>query len=84
MTGWRCRLRAMRSYIFVCLGSVAAGCAGGMAAPQVPALPEALKAPAGQVLALEAKAWAVAFSTADKREGVAAFLEKRKPAFTGE
>jgi len=35
-------------------------------------------------LALEAKAWAVAFSTADKREGVAAFLGKRKPAFTGE
>ena len=35
-------------------------------------------------LALEAKAWAVAFSTADKQEGVAAFLEKRKPTFRGE
>jgi len=35
-------------------------------------------------LALEAKAWAVAFSTDDKREGVAAFLEKRKPTFRGQ
>lgn len=34
-------------------------------------------------LALEAKAWAVAFSTEDKGEGVAAFLEKRKPSFRG-
>jgi len=35
-------------------------------------------------LALEAKAWAVAFSTHDKREGVAAFLEKRQPVFRGQ
>jgi len=35
-------------------------------------------------LALEAKAWAVAFSTNDKREGVAAFLEKRQPVFRGQ
>jgi enoyl-CoA hydratase len=34
-------------------------------------------------LALEAKAWAVAFSTEDRAEGVAAFLEKRKAAFRG-
>jgi enoyl-CoA hydratase len=34
-------------------------------------------------LAIEAKAWAVAFSTDDAREGVAAFLEKRQPRFHG-
>jgi enoyl-CoA hydratase len=34
-------------------------------------------------LAIEAKAWAVAYSTEDKIEGVAAFLEKRKPTFRG-
>ena len=34
-------------------------------------------------LALEAKAWAAAFSTEDRGEGVAAFIEKRKPAFKG-
>ena len=34
-------------------------------------------------LAIEAKAWAVVYSTEDKTEGVAAFLEKRKPAFRG-
>jgi enoyl-CoA hydratase len=34
-------------------------------------------------LAIEAKAWGVVYSTEDKTEGVAAFLEKRKPAFRG-
>ena len=34
-------------------------------------------------LAIEAKAWAVVYSTEDKTEGVAAFLEKRKPVFKG-
>jgi len=33
--------------------------------------------------ALEANAFAVGFSTADRAEGMAAFLEKRKPTFTG-
>jgi len=33
---------------------------------------------------LEASLFGLAFSTADMREGATAFLEKRKPAFTGE
>lgn len=37
----------------------------------------------GAALALERKALQILFSTADKNEGMAAFLEKRKPSFTG-
>lgn len=40
-------------------------------------------APLETALKLERKAFQLLFDTADKREGVAAFLEKRKPAFKG-
>lgn len=37
----------------------------------------------GAALALERKALQILFSTDDKKEGMAAFLEKRKPSYTG-
>lgn len=37
----------------------------------------------GNACALEASLFAAGFSTADRAEGLAAFLEKRKPVFTG-
>ena len=40
-------------------------------------------APLETALRLERKAFQLLFDTADKREGVAAFLEKRKPVFKG-
>lgn len=39
--------------------------------------------PLDQALAFERKAFQFLFATDDKREGIAAFLEKRKPVFTG-
>jgi enoyl-CoA hydratase len=41
------------------------------------------EAPIDAGLDFETQAFAVAFSTDDMREGTTAFLERRKPAFTG-
>ncbi|MCB5410776.1 enoyl-CoA hydratase-related protein [Pseudogemmobacter faecipullorum] len=40
-------------------------------------------APLGAAMALERKALQILFSTEDKNEGMAAFLEKRRPDYTG-
>lgn len=40
-------------------------------------------APLESALRLERKAFQLLFNSADKREGLAAFLEKRKPTFQG-
>ena len=40
-------------------------------------------APLATALALERKAMQLLFSSADQKEGMAAFLAKRKPGFTG-
>lgn len=42
-----------------------------------------MDAPLGAALALERKAVQLLFATQDKAEGMSAFLEKRKPKFTG-
>jgi enoyl-CoA hydratase len=42
-----------------------------------------LDRPLGEALQLEAELFGQAFATGDMREGTRAFLEKRKPAFTG-
>ncbi|MBI3989603.1 MAG: enoyl-CoA hydratase/isomerase family protein [candidate division NC10 bacterium] len=47
------------------------------------AIEEGSNAPLQEGMGIEAKAEAICFSTEDKEEGVAAFLEKRKPVFTG-
>ncbi|MFO1535398.1 MAG: enoyl-CoA hydratase/isomerase family protein [Thermoplasmatota archaeon] len=44
---------------------------------------EGLDLPLPEALELEADAFGAAFSTADQKEGMAAFLAKRKAAFTG-
>lgn len=48
------------------------------------ALQQAQESPLSSGLAYELEAFSLAFSTADKEEGMAAFSEKRKPAFRGE
>lgn len=47
------------------------------------AINEGYSVPLETGLAVESKAWAVAFATEDRTEGVAAFLEKRTAAFKG-
>jgi enoyl-CoA hydratase/carnithine racemase len=42
-----------------------------------------LNAPLDSALMLERKAFALQFATGDQKEGMAAFLEKRKPKFEG-
>jgi enoyl-CoA hydratase/carnithine racemase len=42
-----------------------------------------LNAPLDVALMLERKAFALQFSTSDQKEGMRAFLEKRKPSFEG-
>jgi enoyl-CoA hydratase len=39
--------------------------------------------PLGAALALERKAFVMLFDSADQKEGMSAFLEKRKPDFRG-
>lgn len=43
-----------------------------------------MDAPLGAALALERKAVQIAFASRDKAEGMSAFLEKRRPTFTGD
>lgn len=47
------------------------------------AIHEGLQVSLDQGLAIEAEAWLVNFATEDRREGLGAFLEKRKPQFRG-
>ncbi|MBI4371097.1 MAG: enoyl-CoA hydratase/isomerase family protein [Elusimicrobia bacterium] len=47
------------------------------------AVRRALDLPLAQGLAFERKAFYALFDTADQKEGIASFLEKRKPAFSG-
>jgi enoyl-CoA hydratase/carnithine racemase len=42
-----------------------------------------MDAPLTSALALEAKSAQILFSSQDQKEGMRAFIEKRKPRFTG-
>src|SRR5207248_1944091 len=48
------------------------------------ALREGADLPLGEALALERELFAALFATADQKEGMRAFLEKRPPAWKGE